>query len=133
MADWSEWKNLTLLDRDGLRIGTIEEVWPEEGSERRVWGMVSTRAGYRSAYLPDAQLVESGDEVVIVYTERDLIEGPEVDLEGELSDATAQRIAEHVVAARPPGPSIGRPRPRPPKRPPGSASTGTPEPAQVIR
>jgi hypothetical protein len=123
---WSSWAHRTLVDSDGQTIGIIDEVWPEEQTGRLAWGMVRTTFGHRPVYLPDAELAEGSDEVILQYSRKAIFDAPEIHLDAPLEPATAEDIALHVMAVKPPGTKIGRPRP--PKRPPpGSANAGAGE------
>jgi hypothetical protein len=127
VPDWINWRYLKLVDLNGQLVGTIDAVWPEEGTERFTWGVVRTPLGHRPAYLPDAKVIEGGKAIALPYSGETIRAAPAIDLNRNLDRAVARRVARYYMVAKPPGPGTGRPRPRPPKRPPGSASAGAGE------
>lgn len=115
----SKWENRLLVDSTGVTIGKIEEVWPEQATGRLAWAMVRTNLGHQPAYLPASGMEEQGTGTVVVpYASKVVLTAPRIDLGSTLADVVSKSIIDHFLAARPPGPGSGDPRPSEPMKPP---------------
>jgi uncharacterized protein (TIGR02271 family) len=91
-----EWRGAKAVDVDGDKVGTIDEVYLDRGSERPEWVTVTTGLfGTRTTFVPigDAQFTDG--EVRLAYTKDQIKDAPNVDADGALSRDEEQHLYEH--------------------------------------
>lgn len=114
-----DWEGQTMLDRDGERIGTIEEILLVEETDRPEWALVRLgRIGGRRTLVPLAGARPSADGVRARCGKAVVSEAPSVDAAGEPSDDVVAAIYRHYGidaggngAGDSPAPASARPRP----------------------
>jgi uncharacterized protein (TIGR02271 family) len=90
------WRGAKAIDANGDKVGTIDEVYLDRGSNEPEWVTVSTGLfGTRTSFVPigDAQL--TGGEVRLGYTKDQIKDAPNVDADGALSRDEERRLYEH--------------------------------------
>jgi hypothetical protein len=103
-----EWRGRTVVDRDGDKIGRLEELYLDE-SDRPAWGAVTTGLfGRRQSFVPLADLRPAGDDLQVPYEKDRVKDAPNVDpdeqLSGEEEDALHRHYGIADEAPPPPGP-----------------------------
>jgi hypothetical protein len=95
-AESDSWVGSTLTDRKHHKLGTIEEIYLDEGDGRPLWMVVRTRRfGARHCFVPIDDAVRSGDAVVTSY-DRSLIErSPRLETAEDLPDDQVQQLYDH--------------------------------------
>src|SRR6188472_885750 len=91
-----QWRGTKAVDVNGDKVGTIDEVYLDRGSERPEWVTVSTGMfGTRTSFVPigEAELVDG--EVRLAYTKDQIKDAPNVDADGALSRDEEQHLYEH--------------------------------------
>jgi uncharacterized protein (TIGR02271 family) len=91
-----EWRGAKAVDANGDKVGTIDEVYLDRGSQQPEWVTVSTGLfGTRTTFVPigDADLTDG--EVRLGYTKDEIKDAPNVDADGALSRDEEQRLYEH--------------------------------------
>jgi uncharacterized protein (TIGR02271 family) len=91
-----EWRGAKAVDANGDKVGTIDEVYLDRGSQQPEWVTVSTGLfGTRTTFVPigDAELTDG--EVRLGYTKDEIKDAPNVDADGALSRDEEQRLYEH--------------------------------------
>jgi uncharacterized protein (TIGR02271 family) len=91
-----EWRGAKAVDVNGDKVGSIDEVYLDRGSEQPEWVTVSTGLfGTRTTFVPinDAQL--SDGEVRLGYAKDQIKDAPNVDADGALSRDEEQALYEH--------------------------------------
>ncbi len=92
----SQARGQDLIDRDGERIGRIEEIYLDQQTDRPEWALVKTGLfGTRSTFVP---LVEAAAErgVLRVPYEKELVkDAPGIEPEGELSQDEEATLYRH--------------------------------------
>jgi len=91
-----EWRGAKAVDTNGDKVGTIDEVYLDRGSQEPEWVTVSTGLfGTRTTFVPigDAELTEG--EVRLGYTKDKIKDAPNVDADGALSRDEEQQLYEH--------------------------------------
>jgi uncharacterized protein (TIGR02271 family) len=91
-----EWRGAKAVDTNGDKVGTIDEVYLDRGSEQPEWVTVSTGLfGTRTTFVPigDAELVDG--EVRLAYAKDQIKDAPNVDADGALSRDEEQQLYEH--------------------------------------
>jgi uncharacterized protein (TIGR02271 family) len=91
-----EWRGAKVVDVNGDKVGSIDEVYLDRGSEQPEWVTVSTGLfGTRTTFVPinDAQLIDG--EVRLGYAKDQIKEAPNVDADGALSRDEERTLYEH--------------------------------------
>ncbi|HEX3588488.1 MAG TPA: PRC and DUF2382 domain-containing protein [Pseudonocardiaceae bacterium] len=90
-----------VLDPDGEKIGTVGEVWLEEGSHDPTWVSVHTGLfGMKESFVP-LQGAEAGSGALHVSVRKDQVkDAPKVNADGRLSSAEERELYEHYGMAR---------------------------------
>jgi uncharacterized protein (TIGR02271 family) len=94
--DVRNWRGLPVVDADGEKVGTIEDVYLDRGSDAPEWLTVSTGLfGSRTTFVPIGDAQASGDEVRLAYRKDQIKDAPNIDADGALSPDEEQRLYEH--------------------------------------
>jgi len=73
------WRGRELYDRDGEKIGKIDEVYLDTTSNQREWALVNTGLfGTRSTFVPLRDAEATGDEVRVAHTKSHIKDAPEL-------------------------------------------------------
>ena len=91
-----QWRGAKAVDINGDKVGTVDEVYLDRGSEQPEWVTVSTGLfGTRTRFVPigDAELIDG--EVRLGYAKDQIKDAPNVDADGALSRAEEQALYEH--------------------------------------
>ena len=85
-----------LLDRDGDKIGKVDEIYEDTDTGTPEWALVNTGLfGTKSTFVPlrDAQV--SGGELRVPYEKAHVKDAPGIDPDGALSREEEQRLYQH--------------------------------------
>jgi uncharacterized protein (TIGR02271 family) len=96
ISNIQDWRGAKAVDTNGDKVGTIDEVYLDRGSQEPEWVTVSTGLfGTRTTFVPigDAELVDG--EVRLGYSKDEIKDAPNVDADGALSSEEEQRLYEH--------------------------------------
>jgi uncharacterized protein (TIGR02271 family) len=94
--DIQQWRGAKAVDVNGDKVGTIDEVYLDRGSQEPEWVTVGTGLfGTRTSFVPIADAQNSDAEVRLAYTKDQIKNAPNVDADGELSRDEEQRLYEH--------------------------------------
>src|SRR4051812_10775075 len=89
-------RGATLVDRDGGKIGSIDEIYADQDTGRPEWMAVRTGLfGTRLTFVPLAEAQTTGDEVRVPYEKAQVKDAPNVDPDGELSQDEEGRLYAH--------------------------------------
>jgi uncharacterized protein (TIGR02271 family) len=95
-----EWRGRDVVDSDGDKIGTLEEVYLDGDSGRPEWATVSTGLfGRKQSFVPLTGSEPEGGKVVVRYTKEQVKDAPSVDPDGELSHEEEGRLYSHYGIA----------------------------------
>ena len=96
MQEIETWRGRTLVDRDGDKIGSIEEVYLDRNSGEPEWIAVKTGLfGSNLSFVPIRDASADGDDVRVQH-EKDLVkDAPNVKADGELSPEEERRLYQH--------------------------------------
>jgi uncharacterized protein (TIGR02271 family) len=90
------WQGMTMVDRDGDKIGPIEAIYVDDQTGEPEWALVNTGLfGTRASFVPIAQASSTGDQVQVPYAKRLVNDAPTLDPDGHLSEAEEQRLWRH--------------------------------------
>ena len=96
LEDVQTWRGMKVVDADGDRVGTIDDVFLDRQTGEPEWATVKTGLfGLKSSFVPirDAEL--TGDNEIRVVPEGAGQGCAEVDADGELSPEEERRLWEH--------------------------------------
>jgi uncharacterized protein (TIGR02271 family) len=92
----TEWRGQELLDNDGEKIGTIEEIYLDTDTDRPEWALVKTGLfGGKGTFVPLAQANPTGDGVQVPFEKSHVKDAPNIDPDGELSRSEERTLYEH--------------------------------------
>jgi uncharacterized protein (TIGR02271 family) len=90
------WRGMTMVDRDGDRIGTIEDIYADDRTGQPEWALVNTGLfGTRSTFVPLAQASQREGEVQVPYEKQLVKDAPGVEADQHLSEAEEQQLWRH--------------------------------------
>lgn len=90
------WRGRTVYDRDGEKLGTLEDLFLQGDSDRPAYGGVRTGLfGRRTSIVPLAGIEEQDDRLVVPY-EKDVVrDAPNLDPDAELSPEEEEALHAH--------------------------------------
>jgi uncharacterized protein (TIGR02271 family) len=90
------WRGMKLVDRNGDKIGSIEEIYEDTDTGQAEWALVNTGLfGTKSTFVPIRDASTQGDEVSIPFEKSQVKDAPGIEREGELSRDEEQRLYSH--------------------------------------
>jgi hypothetical protein len=91
-----EWKGQDVVDRDGEKIGKLEDVYFEAGSREAVFGCVKAgMLGRRHFLVPLAGASVSRDHVRVAYGQAEVKDGPQAEPGAALEPGLQGDVARH--------------------------------------
>jgi uncharacterized protein (TIGR02271 family) len=91
-----EWRGQELLDNDGQKIGTIEEIYLDTETDQPEWALVKTGLfGGKGTFVPLQEANPSGDGVQVPFEKNHVKDAPNVDPDGQLSQSEEQTLYQH--------------------------------------
>jgi uncharacterized protein (TIGR02271 family) len=89
-------RGATLVDSEGSKIGSIDEIYADQETGKPEWMAVRTGLfGTRLTFVPLAEAQTTGDEVRVPYDKSQVKDAPNVDPDGELSQDEESRLYAH--------------------------------------
>ena len=90
------WRGSQLNDREGEKIGRIEEIYLDEETERPEWALVNTGLfGSKSTFVPITNASSDKDGVRVPFEKDQVKDAPGVEAEGELSQQQEAELYSH--------------------------------------
>ena len=94
--DVRAWRGRTLVDRDGDKIGKIQDVYLDRSSGEPEWIAVKTGLfGSNVSFVPVHHATLDGEDVRVGYEKHLVKDAPNVDPDGELSPEEERRLYQH--------------------------------------
>ena len=91
-----EWRGFDLVDRDGDKVGRIEEIYLDQETDRPEWALVNTGLfGGRSTFVPLAGAEGDAGQVRVPFPKSHVKDAPSIDAGGELSQDEEARLYRH--------------------------------------
>ena len=91
-----EWRGQELLDNDGQKIGTIEEIYLDTETDQPEWALVKTGLfGGKGTFVPLQQANQSGDGIQVPFEKSHVKDAPNIDPDGQLSQSEEQTLYRH--------------------------------------
>jgi hypothetical protein len=90
-----DWRGRTVVDRNGKKIGTFDELFLDE-EDRPAWAGVTTGLfGRRQTFVPLSQAERSGEDLQVPYEEQAVKDAPNIDPAEQLSADEEAVLYEH--------------------------------------
>src|SRR4029453_10177916 len=123
------WQGRTMVDRDGDRIGSIQDIYADDQSGAPEWALVKTGLfGTKSSFVPIVRASQRNNDLQVPYDKQLVKDAPRVEADQHLSEAEEQQLWRHYgldygagqagTAAQP------HPAPEGVERPAGAGSGG---------
>jgi uncharacterized protein (TIGR02271 family) len=94
------WRGHDLLDADGAKVGTIEEIYLDAETDAPEWALVTTGMfASKRTFVPLSQATSEGDGVRVPVTKDQVKGAPKVDPDGELSQREEAELYRHYGMA----------------------------------
>jgi uncharacterized protein (TIGR02271 family) len=91
-----EWRGRTVVDRDGDKIGKLDEIYLDQETGRPEWALVNTGLfGTRSTFVPLSGADPVGNEVQVRWEKTHVKDAPSVEADGQLSHEEEAQLYEH--------------------------------------
>jgi uncharacterized protein (TIGR02271 family) len=91
-----EWRGRTVVDRDGDKVGKLDEIYLDRQTDEPEWALVSTGMfGAKSSFVPLQGAAPSGEDVRVAYAKEQVKEAPRVEPDGELSEQEEGELYRH--------------------------------------
>jgi uncharacterized protein (TIGR02271 family) len=96
MTEVADWRGRTVVDRDGEKIGKLDEIYVDSRSNEPEWAAVNTGLfGSKSSFVPLEGATADGEDVRVGYAKDQVKDAPSVDPDGELSSDEESQLYRH--------------------------------------
>ena len=90
------WRGRTVVDRDGDKVGKLNELYLDEQTGRPEWALVNTGMfGSKSSFVPLTGATETGDDVQVQFEKAQVKDAPNVDEGQQLSQEEEHQLYSH--------------------------------------
>lgn len=91
-----EWRGCEVVDRDGDKVGKLDEIYLDRQTGQPEWAIVNTGLfGQRSSFVPLKDAMREGDMIRVPYEKDQIKDAPNVDADGELTQEEEQQVYAH--------------------------------------
>jgi uncharacterized protein (TIGR02271 family) len=95
-TDVREWRGRTVVDREGDKIGKLDEIYLDRETGDPEWALVNTGLfGTKSSFVPLRGAAPDGDDVRVGYAKEQVKDAPSIDADGELSQGEESELYRH--------------------------------------
>jgi uncharacterized protein (TIGR02271 family) len=92
----TQWHGRTAVDRDGDKLGTIEEIYLDDSTGQPEWLLVKTGLfGSKSTFIPLQDAQENGDQIRVPFEKAQVKDAPNVDPDQQLSQEEEADLYRH--------------------------------------
>jgi uncharacterized protein (TIGR02271 family) len=96
----SEYMNRTVVSTDGSKIGSVGNVFVDQGTDNPEWITVKTGLfGTKESFVPLAGAAFSGDDIVVPFSKDQVKDAPNFDTDQELSESDERSLYGHYQMA----------------------------------
>ncbi|MEA2141680.1 MAG: hypothetical protein QOI64_110, partial [Solirubrobacteraceae bacterium] len=94
--DVLSWRGQDLVDNDGDKIGTIEEIYLDAETDEPEWAVVKTGLfGNKQSFVPIGDASPAGDGIRVPFDKATVKDAPNVDPDGRLSQQEERELYAH--------------------------------------
>jgi sporulation protein YlmC with PRC-barrel domain len=91
-----DWRGRTVVDRDGEKIGKLNEIYLDRETNTPEWALVNTGLlGKKSSFVPLKGAAAAGEDVRVAYAKDQVRGAPSIDPDGELSQQEEAELYRH--------------------------------------
>ena len=91
-----DFRGRTLVDRDGEKIGTVDEVYSDQDGGQPEWALVHTGLlGVKKSLVPLRGASPNGEHVRVTVDKQAVKDAPSVEADQQLSEAEERQLFEH--------------------------------------
>jgi uncharacterized protein (TIGR02271 family) len=91
-----DWRGRTVVDQDGNKIGSIDEIYMDAQTEQPEWLAVKTGLlGTKVSFVPIRDAAESGGDVRVPYDKNQVKNAPSAEADQELSQDEERALYDH--------------------------------------
>jgi len=95
-TDVAAWRGGTAVDRDGEKIGTIDEIYADAETGKPEWLAVKTGMfGTKVSFVPIAEASDADGDVRVPYDKQQVKDAPQAEPDGELSQDEEAGLYRH--------------------------------------
>jgi uncharacterized protein (TIGR02271 family) len=94
--DALHWRDRTMLDADGEKIGKIEEIYLDAETDAPEWAVVTTGLfGTKQSFVPIGDANSTEDGIRVPFDKSAVKDAPKVDPDGRLSQEEERELYQH--------------------------------------
>jgi hypothetical protein len=91
-----DFRGRTLIDRDGEKIGKIDELYYDEQGGQPEWALVNTALfGMKKTFVPIGSASPAGEQLKVAVSEEQVKDAPRIDADQELSESEERQLFDH--------------------------------------
>jgi uncharacterized protein (TIGR02271 family) len=97
-----DWRGRDIIDSDGEKVGTLEELFRDEGTQQPEWAVVRTGMfGTKLSFVPIQGAEPRGENVQVLFSKAQIKDAPRIDdSDGQLSQDEEAQLYEHYRLTR---------------------------------
>ncbi|AOP49627.1 PRC and DUF2382 domain-containing protein [Streptomyces lydicus] len=93
---------LHVVDADGVRVGTVQQVYRDDATNDPEWVTVRTGLfGMKETFIPLPGARRTGGDLHVPYTKDTIKQAPRIDADGHLDPSEEERLYRHYGLNRP--------------------------------
>ena len=92
-----DWRGRDIVDADGDKVGTLEELFRDNDTQQPEWAVVKTGMfGTKLSFVPIQGAEPTGEDVRVPYSKEQINDAPRIDdSDGQLSQEEEAQLYEH--------------------------------------
>src|SRR3954453_20747177 len=92
----AQWRGAEVIDADGDKVGTIQEIYLDQETDQPEWALVKTGmfAG-KSTFVPLSGATPQDDALRVAYGKDQIKDAPRIDADGQLSQEEERDLYSH--------------------------------------
>jgi uncharacterized protein (TIGR02271 family) len=97
MTEAYDWRGRQVIDSDGDKVGTLEELFRDEDTQEPEWAVIKTGMfGKKLSFVPLQGAAPAGEDVRVQFSNAQIKDSPRIDdSDGQLSQDEEARLYEH--------------------------------------
>jgi len=91
-----DWRGRTVIDRDGEKVGKLDEIYVDRATNEPEWALVNTGLfGTKSSFVPLKDAAPAGEDVRVAHAKDQVKNAPSIEPDGELSQREEAELYRH--------------------------------------